>query len=113
MLGRAQQEGGLVISAPVYVELRAHPATTIDFTREFLAQTGIDVDWSIEEAIWHEAARGFAAYADRRRRSGAGTPKRLVVDFLIGAHALLLSDRLLTLDSSRYMQDFPSLQLMS
>jgi predicted nucleic acid-binding protein len=39
--------------------------------------------------------------------SGGGNPKRLLVDFLIGAHAILKDDRLLTLDASCYREDFP------
>jgi predicted nucleic acid-binding protein len=47
-----------------------------------------------------------------RRNSGGGELRRLLVDFLIGAHAELRAERLLTLDPSRYTQDFPALRLM-
>jgi predicted nucleic acid-binding protein len=45
-------------------------------------------------------------------RSRAGGKKRLLVDFLIGAHAFLCADRLLTLDPHRYVQNFPKLRLI-
>jgi len=34
----------------------------------------------------------------------------LLADFIVGAHALTRSDRLLTLDPSRYSRDFPELE---
>jgi predicted nucleic acid-binding protein len=36
----------------------------------------------------------------------------LLADFLIGSHALVQADRLLTLDPHRYSQDFPEVRLM-
>jgi predicted nucleic acid-binding protein len=36
----------------------------------------------------------------------------LLADFLIGAHALVQADQLLTLDSTRYSQDFPEVRLL-
>ena len=41
------------------------------------------------------------------------TPKRLLADFVIGAHALYSADRLLTLDEGRYRRDFPELKLLT
>ncbi len=112
LLSRASDEGGLVVCGPVYAELLAHPKATERFVDEFLTTTGIDVDCLLDEKIWREAGRRFAAYAGRRRRSGGGSPKRLLVDFLIGAHASLCADRLMTLDRDRYAQDFPRLRLI-
>jgi predicted nucleic acid-binding protein len=112
ILGRSQSEGGVVICAPVYAELMAHPQATGKFVDEFLTQTGIAVDFSIDEPVWREAARTFASYAQRRRRSREPAPKRLLVNFLVGAHARLRADRLLTLDVSRYQHYFPQLQLI-
>jgi len=70
------------------------------------------VEFLLEEPVWRKAAEGFTAYARRRRLSGGSSPKRLLPDFLIAAHALLRADRLFTLDASRYQQDFPELRLV-
>jgi predicted nucleic acid-binding protein len=112
LLGQAQAEGGLVIAAAVYAELLAHPRATRQFVDEFLISTRIVIDFDLGESVWRDAASRFAVYAERRRRSGGGSPKRLLVDFLIGAHAMLKADRLLTLDASRYWEDFPKLRVM-
>ncbi|MGH8246926.1 MAG: type II toxin-antitoxin system VapC family toxin [Gammaproteobacteria bacterium] len=112
VLGRAGIEGGLVICGPVYAELLAHPDATEQFVDEFLATTHVSVDFTLDEAVWRDAGRRFASYARRRRRSRGRDPKRLLVDFLIGAHASLCADRLLTLDNRRYSKDFPNLRLM-
>jgi predicted nucleic acid-binding protein len=111
-LGRAQAEGGLVISAPVFAELLAHPRATALFVDEFLESTRITVDFDLGESVWRDAGRRFAAFARRRKNSAGGNTRRLLVDFLIGAHALLKADRLLTLDASRYRTDFRDLKLL-
>jgi len=109
LLGRAQIEGGLVISAPVYVELMAHSRATTDMLQQFLGRTRVVTDFLLDEAVWQEAGSAYAAYASRKRRPGSGEPKRLLMDFVIGAHALLKADRLLTLDAARYKSAFPKL----
>lgn len=110
-LSAAHAEGGLVICAPVYAELLAHPFADLKFVDGFLEETGIVVDFDLGEDIWRLAASGFAAYAGRRRRSGGGSAKRLLVDFVVAAHAILNADRLMTLDASRYTRDFPRLRI--
>jgi predicted nucleic acid-binding protein len=112
LLGGSRNAGGLVICAPVYAELLAHPKATQAFVDDFLADTGVMVEFDLEEALWREAARGFADYAGRRRRSGGSEAKRLLVDFIVGAHATNRADRLLSLDPSRYAQDFPKLTVL-
>jgi hypothetical protein len=111
-LGQARAQGGLVISAPVFVELLAHPGVTQDLVEQFLREMGIAVDFALEEPVWRLAANSFALYAQRRRRSAGDSPKRLVVDFVIGSHALLHADRLMTLDPTRYSRDFPKLRIV-
>ena len=111
-LGHARSEGGVVICAPVYVELLAHPTASRGFVDKFLAETGIIVEFALDEAVWRKAGDAFAAYAQRRRRSGGSGAKRLLTDFIIASHALLRADRLFTLDRERYQQDFPKLKLI-
>ncbi len=42
----------------------------------------------------------------------AGQPKRLLVDFVVGAHVLVMADQLLTLDANHYLTVYPELRLM-
>jgi predicted nucleic acid-binding protein len=111
-LAEAHARGGLVVSAPVYAELLAHPSATQKFVDGFLEDTGISVDFDLGEEVWRRAGAGFALYAQRRRKSAGDSPKRLLVDFVIAAHALLKADRLMTLDASRYTRDFPRLTVV-
>jgi predicted nucleic acid-binding protein len=113
VLARARRAGGLTIAAPVYAELLAYPGATPEFVNGFLDSTGAVVDFRLDEAIWREAGLRFAKYASRRRSSRAGAPRRLLADFIIGAHALLSADRLLTLDVPLYARDFPDLKLLT
>jgi predicted nucleic acid-binding protein len=110
-LSRVRSEGALVICAPVFVELSAIPGLKVRTVRKALAETAIAIDFDLEENVWMLAAETFAAYAIRRR-SGGGSPKRLLPDFVIAAHALLQADRLMTRDANRYSQDFPKLRLI-
>jgi predicted nucleic acid-binding protein len=112
VLQRARQAGGLVICAAVYAELHAYPKATRDFIETFLETTGITVDYSVSNSVWQKVAEVYGDYAERRRGSGGGQPKRLLVDFLVGAHALLEADQLLTLDPARYQTSFPKLKLV-
>ena len=111
-LGEAKMEGSLVISPFVFVELLAYPRATETFVRGFLDATGIVIDYKLEERLWSEAGQRFARYAIRRRQATSEGPRRLLADFLIGAHALVQTERLLTLDPKRYNQDFPELRLL-
>jgi len=110
-LAEAHAQGGLVVSAPVYAELLAHPSASQHFVDQFLGETGISLDFDLDETIWRLWARSFSNYARRRRRSRGGSPKRLLVDFIVAAHAMLHADRLMTLDAERYKRDFPDLKL--
>jgi predicted nucleic acid-binding protein len=111
-LGEAKVEGALLISPFVFAELHAYPGATEGFIRRFLEATGVVVDLRLEERIWIETGRRFALYAARRRQSSGTGAKRLLADFLIGSHALVQADRLLTLDPHRYSKDFPEVRLM-
>jgi predicted nucleic acid-binding protein len=107
-----QLQGGLVICGPVYVELYANPNITPTFVDDFLTATGIATDFALDDEVWRSAAKAFAAYADRRRRSRGATSKRLPIDFLVASHASLRADALMTLDADLYRMDFPNLALL-
>src|SRR5712692_6815438 len=111
-LGKAKAEGGLVVSGPVYAELLAYPKATDSFVNDFLADTGIALDFAFQQPVRVEAGRRFARYAKRRRRSARQGAKRLLADFIIGSHALAHADRFMTLDPKRYERDFPELKLI-
>jgi predicted nucleic acid-binding protein len=111
ILGAAKAEGGLVVCGPVYAELLAYPKATESFVNDFLADTGITVDFAFEQPVWVEAGRRFARYVKRRRRSAGQGAKRLLADFIIGSHAMVHADRFMTLDPKRYAREFPELKL--
>jgi predicted nucleic acid-binding protein len=112
LLDDARRVGALVICPAVYAEILAHPSATEDKVGRFLQDTGIVVHFSMAEAVWVEAGRRYGRYATRRRKSSGGEAKRLLADFIIGAHALVQADRLMTLDCGRYERDFPELKLV-
>ena len=110
LLKEAKAAGGVVISGPVFSELRAHPLAKEGLIEEFCTNTGLTIDFVVDEKVWRMAADAFSAYAARRRRSRS-VPKRILMDFIIGAHAAATSDRLMTLDKDRYRTAFPTLKL--
>lgn len=111
-LEEVRSQGGLVISGAVFAELLAHPRISVQFVQSFLREMTIDVDFDLGEDIWRLAAERYSAYAVRRRQSGGGLPKRLLMDFVVGSHAKLKADRLMTRDAKRYGQNFPDLRLI-
>ena len=111
-LDAAFARGKLIISGAVFAELLALPRRTEAFIEEFLGETGIGVDWIIDEAMWRLAGRAFQAYANRRRKQKSAEPRRLLADFLIGAHAFENGFPLLTLDDGIYRAAFPKLRIV-
>jgi predicted nucleic acid-binding protein len=112
-LDAALGRGGLVIAPPVYAELLASPSRNENFLDLFCRETGISVDWDLDEAIWRAAGRAFRTYATRRKRQRDSGPRRIPADFLIGAHALQNNFRLMTLDDHLYRAAFPHLAVVT
>ena len=111
-LDDAFARGKLIISGAVFAELLAFPRRTEAFLDQFLKDTGITVDWTTDESIWRVAGKAFQKYANRRQKQKVGSPRRILADFLIGAHALEKGYGLLTLDDGIYRAAFPKLQIV-
>jgi predicted nucleic acid-binding protein len=112
-LERARKRGGLVVSGPVYSELMGDPSRTETGLDDFLGDTGILIDWTLDELVWREAGRAYRGYAQRRRSSGGNPPRHILTDFLIGAQAVVRRYTLLTFDQRLYAAAFPALEMMS
>jgi len=110
-LEKAFHRGGLVVAAPVFVELMAAPGRTEAFVSSFFEDTGIAVDWELSESVWRSAGRAFQLYAGRRRKHRDRGARRILADFLIGAHAITGGHRLLSLDKGLYAAAFPGLAI--
>lgn len=113
LLERARVNGPLLVSAVVYAELLATPPHTPAFVQEFLRATGVELDEELPLAVWEAAGLAFQGYTVRRRASGGGVPRRILADFLVGAHARARADQLVTLDPGHYRLAFPSLPLVT
>jgi predicted nucleic acid-binding protein len=108
-LDAALGQGTLAISGVVYAELLAAPGRSEAFLDEFCEDTNIEVEWELGERIWRAAGAAFQTHSARRRKQRGTQPRRILADFLIGAHALVSGYKLLTLDAGIYQVSFPKL----
>lgn len=105
-------EGILVVSPVVYAELVA--GRSPEAVGDFFSEKDIEVDWRLGREVWRTAGSRYGAYAGvRRRQRGDVGPRRILADFLIGAHALHLAHGFLTSDTRIYGTYFPELRLVS
>jgi predicted nucleic acid-binding protein len=110
VVDRLAEHGDVLISPIVYAELLAAPARSPALVEAFLSQTAVRVDWSLEKAIWQVAGLAYRAYALHRQAEGVPvTRRRILADFVIGAHAVGRQATLLTWDEGIYHTYFPEL----
>jgi len=106
-LRRAGDEGALLIGECVLAELAPSFARPADLD-EFLSDLHLEFVPSNRESALLAGAM-FRTYLTRRPRRAGG---RVVADFLIGAHAQCLADRLLARDRGYYRDYFKGLSLL-
>jgi predicted nucleic acid-binding protein len=111
-LDDALERGTLVTTATVFAELMAAPGRSQAFLDAFFRETGIQIDWDFDEAVWWAAGRAFQGYAGCRRKQRDPGPRRILAEFLIGAHAQEGGHSLLTLDDHLYRTAFPGLTVL-
>jgi hypothetical protein len=109
----ARKAGPIVVSGPVYSELLGLPSRTQAILDELFTVGGIEIDWRFDETIWRTAGIAFQGYVERRLADTGMLPRRILTDFLIGAHALIRGYNLLTTDSRHYRAAFPSLSIIA
>ncbi len=129
-LDRALAEGALVVGEVVYAELASQFLSADEIDR-FLDETHIRLDPSPPEALW-QAAQAWHRYLAKRRTgfrcpncgkmetlacTGCGETitgrQHILSDFLVGGHALVQADRLLTRDRGFYGGYFPKLLVVA
>jgi len=112
-LDAAMAKGQVVTSGAVYAELMAGAGRSREMLDTFFDETGIAIDWEMDRTIWQIAGIAYQGYAERRRTQKAGAPRRLMTDFLIGAHAVRHGFTLVTSDRRLYSAAFPTLKIIS
>lgn len=101
----ASMEGRLITSAAVWAEVCA----AYDESREaagILERMGVDLVPD-DRDVAMAAGKAWRAY----RRAG-GTRRRVLADFLIGAHAAVKADRFVTRDRGFYRSHFSGLSIL-
>jgi predicted nucleic acid-binding protein len=105
-LRRAYAQGALVACEIVWAEIRAHFPTDGLFD-EAVGTMGIRFE-PLSAATVTAAGRLWR----ESRRSGKAVPARVVADFLVGAHAQLQAEALLTRDPGFYQRHFQGLKVI-
>ncbi len=102
--------GSFIICGAVYAELFGRNAKRQDID-EMLAAAHISVDLSLSTDAWAAAGAAYGAYSIRRRTATGGQSRRILADFIIGAHACTIGT-FVTSDAAFYRRVFPKLHVI-
>ncbi len=100
----------IFICPMVFSEALCIPEITLPNLELYLKDFGIEIDWFFPEQVWKEA--GLARAIHLQFRANLTTPKRVIADFLIGAHAQVRNFRLCTFDPKGFRTAFPNVVLI-
>lgn len=102
------QAEGFVVSPVVYAELCAGRQWSV--YQRWLEHVQMQVVWPMPPEVWDLAGERSAQYTAQRRSGQA--PRRVLADFLIGAHAEYHGLDLLSFDKTVYGRVFPDVILL-
>jgi predicted nucleic acid-binding protein len=105
-LEKAFNEGSLIINEIVYAEL-APQFNTQGLLDKTLSRLGIRIH-PVDKETAYVAGIAWVQY-----KKAGGKRERILADFLIGAHAQIHADRLLTRDRGFYKKYFKNLKIIS
>jgi predicted nucleic acid-binding protein len=111
----AAANGELMIVGCVFAELMAGPQRTAADVERCLQREKICVEWDLGEPAWRLSGERYKEHCTRRRERGSPEQgsRRILADFLIGAHASVNGFELVTFDQRLFRIAFPEVILRS
>lgn len=113
-LEEASTRATLAVCPAVYAELMAGERS-LETLEGFFSDGGMEVDWEMSGEVWRTAGSRYGFYARHRKRQPVDPgPRRILADFLVGAHALHKGGGvLLTTDSRIFSVYFPEVRIVA
>jgi len=110
-LDEYRNHASLVLCGFVYAELLPvqRSQRVLD---AILHELDVHIEWDMGERVFRVAGDAFAGYVERRKSRSSDEPRRLLTDFLIGAHAEVSGHAILTRDKRIFRAAFPKLELL-